>query len=250
MSNATRVAKGGEEWLPTISAKHVLPFDREAGAWAHWVLGPSPDNLVDNDNSNRTLTPETYLLDAANGFVTLASVSGNALVSTLPDATVGTWCAVFRVSATPTVNRIPIVGTLSTAGNSGMHAMINTVPAIQVYGEESTGTPFTANFHSSYAFANRWLFIAIARDFDLVIPEVSVYIGSQGVETNTYSGAVYNTGHDVAFASVANGLIGSGQPDLLLAEGMFFETRLTTDEMEAVYLRSKERMSYFGRTVT
>ena len=249
MSNATRVSRGGEQWLPTLSAKHVLPFDKEVGAWAHWILGPSPEDLIDEDNSNRALTPQTYYKDASAGFVTLLAEEGNALVSTLPDATVGTWCAVFRVGANPST-RIPIVGTLSTAGNSGMHAMINSLPAIQVYGEEAGGAGFTANFHSSYAFANRWLFVAVARDFDLATPEVSVYLGSQGAETNTYSGVTYNTGSDVAFASVANALIGTGQPDLLLAEGIFFETRLTTAQMEAVYLRSKERMKYFGRTVT
>lgn len=249
MSNATRVSLAGEDWLPQLSAKHVLPFDKETGAWAHWIFGPSPDDMIDEDNSNRTLTAQTYLADASRGFVTAYSAPGNALVSTLADANVGTWCAVFRTASIPT-SRFPIVGTLSTGGNEGMHAMINSVPAIQVYGEESDGTAFTNNFHTSYSFANRWLFIAIARDFDLATPEVTVYLGGQGAETNTYSGTTYNPGQPVAFGSSVNNLISTTEPDLLLAEGIFYETRLTTDEMAAVYLRSKARMAYFGRAVT
>lgn len=248
MSDTTRITLGGEQWLPLLSSKQVLGFERESGAWAHWLFGPSPEDLVDETNSNRTLTPQTYLKDASRGFVTLYSEQGNALVSTLADANVGTWCAVFRVASVPS-NRSPIVGTLSTGGNKGSHVMINTAGAIQVYGEESDGTGYTHNFHTTFTYPNKWLFLAVARDWDLATPQVTVYLGSAGAETHDYTGITYNPGNNTVFGSELNNLIGTGQPDMLLGEGIFFETRLTTAEMEAVYLRSKERMALFGRTV-
>jgi hypothetical protein len=248
MSNATRTSLGGEQWLPSLSSKHVAAFDKEAAAWGHWILGPSPEDLVDEDNSNRTLTPETYLKAAATGFVTLYSQQGNSLVSTLADSNVGTWCAVFRVASLPST-RIPIVGTLSTPGNKGMHAMITSTGAIQVYGEQAGDTNYTHNFHSAFTYPNKWLFVAVARDWDLAVPQVTVYLGSQGAETKNFTDEVYDPGGSTVFGSRFNNLIGAGQPDLLLSEGILFEQRLSTVEMEAVYLRSKERMKHFGRTV-
>ncbi len=210
---------------------YPLP-DAESGATAHWLFG-SDYPAISDQVSGRSVTVAAPPLIATN-YVRPEVGFGNGLDTGIAQQPVQTMCAVFSATA----NRRLIIGSFDDEGGIYKNSSV-VFNRPDVYGASDTGQA---------GLANTWYFVAEAIDQENSLQ--TRFVGnatSSYVATGTSGGTVsgVNIGLGNLFYNSSNWV---NQP--LLAEAIIFPTYKDAAALEAIYQRSRTRMTARGLSIT
>ncbi|HEO1767954.1 hypothetical protein [Acinetobacter baumannii] len=234
--------------LPQLNEVNDLIPKYEDDAYGHWLFGGGPSSLVDVVNG-RILTLQsgaTVQPIYADKTVTLSTAIGNALLTDLVDSSAQslTLCAVVKCTTTALAillgNLVP--GTSTTSSGLGAFASAGkgylTVKPVTANG--SAGIPSLSPPSPIIQTSNFFIATSINKNTKKGV----VYIQQAGAESSneaSYTASSYEpSANKIGIGNVA---YATGGNTTIYSEAIVFDKALTLAEIQAVALRSKDRMA-------
>ncbi|WP_010604018.1 hypothetical protein [Pseudoalteromonas maricaloris] len=232
--------------MPVISAsdvEYLFPYEKDSyGHWAFGNIQPLVSKVTDKQLAEQSESP-VY----TDKFLTLSG-NGKALLSDFADSNID--CTVATVFRVDSYADVPVIfGSLSSAavGGGSVYLITNNDDQTANMYANYRGTNIGNSPIMTGLSANTWYFLAVTRE---VIDEA----GNIGVKLKLNELPVVARNQTSGTPYDDNAVIACGQayyPTSLgastdFAEFIIFDKVLTTDELNALYFRSKSRMAKLG----
>ncbi len=237
--------------LPIIPSGDIdtLGVSYELDSYDHWVFNTGDVGGLVGLNKQRALTPQASVAAYAATYLSLSTTMGNALLSDLDEVALGkyTLCTIVREPSPQPTGIKPLFGTVvaSPAANN-LTFLSGSGAARKVFASYSG---FTSSLDTTAAIAGDvWYFVASSLDFKADSSHtMKTLVGGTAPLEAAGIGAHLASGRKWALGNgwYATGAAGTYQ----YAEFILYDRALTTDELQAVYARSKARMALQGITV-
>jgi hypothetical protein len=232
--------------LPSIDlsgAKPILGIPIEADAGGHWYLGAN-DGLLDLI-SKQPLTLQGAAPTYAANYATIAGGGGKALLTPWADSAVQTICMVVR---RPTVAADAFFAgaqtTVAGDGGSGIFYQQSLAATARFSTRPFAGGAFFANWPANVP-AGAFAFLAYSEEYASGMKRTALIGG--GAASTLVDGSAKTVGVSTRKIAIGNGYYGTFTGSADVAEFIYYPGRaLTEAEMQAVYLRSKDRMASRG----
>ena len=237
--------------LPVIASAdiEILGMDYELDSYDHWAFNTGDAGALVGLNKQRVLTPQASVAAYGLNYLSLSTVSGNALLSDLDEAALGkyTLCTIVREPSPQPTDIKPLFGTVVASPLANNLTFLSGSGAARKVFTSYSG--FTSSLDTMAAMAgDAWYFVATAVDF-------------KGDSSHTMKTLVGGTtplevaGIGAHFASGRKWALGNGwyssavAGNLHFAEFILYDRALSAADLQAVYQRSKARMALQGLVV-
>ncbi len=232
--------------LPQLNAADITTFGTaEYGAAGHWLLGGSTASLTGITASKSLLAENTTAPIWNENSVTLNGYPAG-LISPSTDSATATdsFCMVFKTPAT-LASDVILGNATSTVADGGFFVGLTSGGEIYFTARSSvTNVPlFDNETMATGLVANTWYFVSVSRDFSASDKILNYKVSTIG--TGQATGVL---GYDDASNNIAcgNGYLNNANRPVQYAEFISYERTISSDEMSAIYLRSKDRMASKG----
>lgn len=238
--------------VPSSSIDLLLEYEEEA--LEHYVFNSGSASLVGLVNQN-SLTEQGQSPSYSASFMTLQMTEGDALMTPFADQDEFTYCAIIQA---PTVaDQLPIfIGNLEEASvSTGSSLYLGTGGDLQHNVRGLAASDYGLQ-NSSLLTAGNWVFVAGSYRSDGANSNsaINAFIGGnssfQSVEnTNlTTSKSLDDDNFSLGNSNYQGSNVAS-PPPLNIMEAIFFDGFKDVDELQKIWLRSKERAAVQGITL-
>lgn len=228
--------------VPSRDVQRLVP-EGEYGCYGHWIFDRGVDSLVDIVNE-RSLTQVGSVVEWNNEYVAIGQTNGNALRSDWLDAANQTQVVVFSRFGG---GQLVIAGTRAT-GEAGSSLYMGAGPTPAATAVAVATTPANSPAPIDIGLPNEgggWHFAALSESNAPAAGDTTNILFADGQST-TVTGADKSTHNGGVGVGNLRTVQSSTGRRLYVAEYIVFPYGLTSQELSAVYERSKKRMRERG----
>lgn len=234
--------------LPQLSGVEPLIPNVESASYGHWLYGGGSNSLIDKVNSRvltaipgATATP-SYTENSLN----LSTAIKNGLISNLEDKASQdiAMCAVVKVSSAGITQILGNLVASSDATTSGVGVFVLS-QKVYVNVKPTTGNPTPGGINSLSPDLtldySKPFFVAFS--VNKTLKKVIIFVSQGGVTKSaesTFSSAYLGSLNNFA---VGNSVYSTGNNTASFYESIIFNNSLTFIQIEAIAMRSKERLA-------
>lgn len=235
------VSSGSLPVIPADDVESLVPYE---DAYDHWIFDKGDATGLTGRINGKLLTLQANAPTYSAKHVSLPAAAGNALLTDRPDAvdSVDTVCAVVRLSVASGI-QTPI-GTLD-AGSGGGPFFSGAAPR-RVFSSYRHGVA-SLEIANPVADGGVWYFVSVSRNFAGAAKSLIHLIGGFAAVAAAPGTYTPRAGGNVAMGNAYYASAAVGTMDF--GEFIYFDRALSAAELQAVYERSKERMTASGIVV-
>lgn len=234
----------------TVQLQKVEPLVQvlENDAYGHWIFSENSSSLTDKvNNRNLTVQSGASVVPAFTyNSMSLSLESGNSLITTLTDTSNQsfTLCAVVKVTGDGLRILLGNLVPSSSVVYSGSGAFVSSNKGF-VTVKPSIASPASVNGVSSLELSdipNQTEYFFIAMSVNKISKKAIIYVlqNSEHFAEKAYTASSYDNSNKLA---IGNAFYSGASGSASYAEAIIYDKALTVDQIKAVAMRSKDRMS-------